>query len=124
MIVSGKLMLGVVVAVLFSASILAARKGTDYFRSQEFEEGLANKLPPALNHTLVNHIRNNPNRGKPGSQMGRELSEHHNHSIYNKHFNMMKSGGALEAQYQYGVGADNILLNHSQRLRILQNGRR
>jgi hypothetical protein len=79
-----------------------------------------NKSAGSANHSLANHLR--PSNRAEHNEFAKELSEAHNHSIYDKHFNMMRSGGALEAQYQYGVGANNILLNHSQRLRILQNG--
>jgi len=85
--------------------------------AQSFVE---NKSAGSANHSLANHLR--PSNRAEHNEFAKELSEAHNHSIYDKHFNMMRSGGALEAQYQYGVGANNILLNHSQRLRILQNG--
>ena len=59
---------------------------------------VGNKSAGSANHSLANHLRPTY-EGGGYTGLAKELSEAHNHSIY-----------------------DNILLNHSQRLRILQNG--
>ena len=111
----GLLLLG----LTFTAPLLVLFRKPVVAATQSFAE---NKSAGSANHSLANHIRPSYHNASKRTAIARDLSEAHNHSIYDKHFNMMRSGGALEAQYQYGVGANNILLNHSQRLRILQNG--
>ena len=87
----GLLLLGFVVG----GTILANFRKPVVDATQSFVE---NKSAGSANHSLANHLRPTY-EGGGYTGLAKELSEAHNHSIY-----------------------DNILLNHSQRLRILQNG--